>query len=517
MTRRRTATALTALALLAAPMTACGGSSGGAGGASGDTLTLVAAAAPASLDPAKANVGSDNWFVNLTYDSLLRMGPGGTVGPDLATSWGYVGSGNREFTLTLRDGARFADGTPVTAQAVAASLDYTRTHGLNLSWDSAIDSVTATGPRTVRIHCSSPHPDLPQLLTQVLLVGSVISPGGLAHQGDLGTASYGAGPYVLDAAHTVSGDHYTYTPNRYYWDRSRIHWKRVVIKVIANPNSALQAVETGQADVLGINSSQVGTAKGGGLAVTMSPAAFVGVNLVDRAGVLAPPLKDLRVRQALNYAVDRAAITKAVVQQYGSPTDEISLPGLDGYAPDADNRYPYDPAKAKQLLAEAGYPNGFSLGMETQGFLGIDLVTQAVVAEWRKIGVTVNLTTDTSIGQWLGNATSRRFPTLGFGYGGASTYLLSLDWMLPHATAFNPFASQDPTLTKMLATAAAAPAAQAPALDQEVMRYVVDQAWFVSVLRMEGIYAYDSHRISGFAASVDYIPDVAWTTAPAKS
>ncbi|SEL30210.1 ABC transporter substrate-binding protein [Streptacidiphilus jiangxiensis] len=517
MPRRRTATVLTACALLAAPLTACNGSSTGGGGTNGDTLTLVSAAAPASLDPAKANVGSDNWFVNLTYDSLLRMGPGGTVTPDLATAWGYTGSGNREFSLTLRAGVRFADGTPVTAQAVAASLNYARTHGLNQSWDSAIDSVTATGPLTVRIHCSSPHPDLPQLLSQVLLVGSVISPSGLAHQEDLGTASYGAGPYVLDVAHTVSGDHYTYTPNPNYWDKSKIHWKRVVIKVIANPTSALQAVETGQADVLGINSGQVATAKGSGLAVTMSPAAFVGVNLVDRAGVLAPPLKDVRVRQALNYAVDRAAITKAVVQQYGQPTDEISLPGLDGYASDADNHYPYDPARAKQLLAAAGYPDGFALTMETQGFLGIDLVTQAVVAEWRKIGVTVNITTDSSIGQWLGNATSKRFPVLGFGYGGASTYLLSLDWMLPHPTAFNPFASQDPQLTSMLAAAAAAPAAQAPALDQNVMRYVVDQAWFVSVLRMEGIYAFNSHKISGFSAGVSYIPDIAWNTVPAKS
>ena len=81
-----------------------------------------------------------------------------------------------------------------------------------------------------------------------------------------------------------------------------------------------------------------------------------------------------------------------------------------------------------------------------------------------------------SIGQWLGNATSKKFPALGFGYGGAATYTLSLDWMLPHPTAFNPFASQDPQLTAMLASAAAAPQEQQPALYQNVMRRVVDQA-----------------------------------------
>src|SRR5262249_51947958 len=157
-------------------------------------------------------------------------------------------------------------------------------------------------------------------------------------------------------------------------------------------------------------------------------------------------------------------------------------------------------------LAEAGYPNGFSFTMETQGFIGIDQVSQAVVAQWKQIGVTANVSTDTSIGQWLQNATSKKYPVLGFGYGGNSTYLPSLDWMLPHTTAFNPFASQDPQLTDLLAKAAAAPPEQAPGLYQDVMRRLIDEAWFVSVVRTQGIFAYDGHKIGGFAASVNYIP-----------
>jgi peptide/nickel transport system substrate-binding protein len=509
----------TAAGLLAA---GCGGkSAGGSGGSGGSTgkgggtLTVVAMSPPASLDPAKANVGSDNWFVNLTYDTLTRMGPGGKLQPDLATEWGYVGTGNTDFQLKLRSGVTFADGTPMDAKAVAASLDYIRKSGLNVSWTSAVSSVTATGPLTVEIKCATPNPVLPELLDQVSLMGSVISPAGLANPSKLGTQSFGAGPYVLDASQTASGDHYVYTPNPKYWDQTKIHWKKVVVKVVANPNSALQSVKTGEADALAIIPPQVDSATSAGLSVVHAPIAFLGVNLADRDGTVAKPLKDVRVRQALNYAVDRAAITKAVFQAYGTPTSEISIPGETGFAPDYNDHYTFDVAKAKQLMADAGYPNGFPLKVETQQGLGLDVVTQAVLQQWKAVGVTADVTTDTTIGQWLGNATSKQFPVLGFGYGAAPSYVLSLDWMTPHTTAFNPFATQDPQLTAMLDKANAAPADQQPALYQDVSRYVVDQAWFVAVARIDGIYAYNGKKITGFSDDPqNFLPDIAWGVAP---
>lgn len=514
MRRRKIGTLFAALTALALAATGCGGSSTSSGG--DGTLTIVTISPPASLDPAKANVGSDNWFVNLAYDTLLRVGEDGKTHPGLATEWGYVGSGNTDFEFKLRPGVKFSDGTPVTAEAVAASLNYARQNGLNVSWTSSIDSVTATGPDTVRIHNKSANPVLPRLLDQITMVGSIISPKGLADPSKLGTQSFGAGPYVLDPGQTVSGDHYTYKPNPEYWDKSKIHWKKVVLKVIANPQSALQAVKTGQADITTIVPSQVDSAKSGGLATINSPAAFMGVNLADRQGTVAKPLKDQRVRQALNYAVDREAIAKALFQTYGAPTTQISMPGLDGFDAELDKRYPYDPAKAKQLLAEAGYAGGFSFDMETLTGLGLDLVTQAVVEQWKQIGVQANVTTDTTVGQWLQNAASKKFPVLGFGYGGAPTYLIALDWLLPHATAFNPFATEDPALSTKLTAAAAAPQDQLPALYQDVMRYVVDQAWFVSVVRMDGIYAFNDKKLDGFKYAPSYLPDVAWETRPGK-
>ncbi|MBB4913429.1 ABC transporter substrate-binding protein [Streptosporangium saharense] len=514
MSRHRAVVGMISIALVTGSVAACGGGSTGGSNAA-ETLTVVASAAPATLDPVKANVGSDNWFVNLAYDTLLRLGPDGDVQPGLAVRWGYVGKNNTTFELKLREGVKFADGTPLTAQAVAASLDYARKNGLNAAtWSSAIESVTATGPLTVRINCSTPHPVLPLLLDQIQLVGSVISPKGLADPSKMGANSFGAGPYVLDSAQSASGDHYTYTPNPNYWDKSRIHWKKVVIKVVTNPSSALDAVKTGQADLTALVANQADTAKSSGLAVINAPIAFAGVNLADRDGTLAKPLADVRVRQALNYAVDRQAITQAIFKEYGQPTTQLSLPGLDGYVPDYDNRYPYDPAKAKKLLAEAGYPDGFTLRAEVQGVNGFDLLPQAVFQQWKQVGVTVNVVTDTTVGAFLSNAMSKSFPALGFAYGGLPTYLTSLDWMLPHASPFNPFASQDPKLAKLLESAASAPQARQPGLYREAMRYVVDQAWFVAVSRQDQIFAFDGKKLDGVTVASGYLPDLAWEVKP---
>lgn len=501
---------ITGLAVLALAAAACGGGSTSGRAGKGDTLTLVSLSPPASLDPAKANVDPfSSWTVNLPYDSLMRFGRDGRIEPGLAVAWKYVGTGNKVFRMTLREGVRFADGTPVTAGAVAASIDYFRENGLNRSWLSAIKRVRATDVRTVLVECGSANPALPRLFTQISQIGSVISPAGLRNPGRLGTRSFGAGPYVLDPARTVTGDHYTFTPNPGYWDKSKIHWSTVVVKIIANQSSALQAVRTGQGDIVGIDPNSVDAAKSAGLTVVWSPGGMIGMNLIDRDGKVAKPLADLRVRKALNHAVDRAAIMKAVYRDYGKPSAQLTIPGSDSFDPSLDNAYPYDPGKARRLLAEAGYPHGFRLTVQTANFFGINLVTQAVLDQWQKVGVTAEVTTETTVGGWLQSIMTRKFAATGFGYGALPLYLQSLDWFLPNPTPFNPFATQDPALTAGLAKAnAAAPEAQ-ERLYQAVMRTAVDKAWFVAVGRTDGNYAV-SPRITGLEPDQRTFGDVAW-------
>lgn len=503
-------------ALLLATTAACGGGGASSSSSGNDTLTIVATSQPQNLDPASASVGGDNFYVNLAYDTLLRVDEKGAIQPDLATKWGFVGDGNKVFEMTIRSGAKFADGTDITADAVAKSLDYIRTKGRHGQWMSTVTAIDAPDATTVRITMSAPNPVLPQLLSQIQMMGSVISPKGLADPKQLGTQTFGAGPYVLDQSQTASGDHYTYLPNANYWDQSKIAWKKIVIKVVANPESALSTVTTGQADMLQINANQADSAKKSGLTILQTPLQIVGVLLADRDGKLAKPLADPRVRQALNYAIDRAAITKAVYGEYAKPTDQMSLPGLDGFVDGYDDHYTYDVAKAKQLMADAGYANGFTMKAEITTLLSIDKVPTAVFEQWKAIGVTVDVTTDTTAAGYGENSASTNFSAYGYLYGGLPTYLLSLDWMLPKKTHFNPFGTSDEKLTKLLDDAAAAPTAEQPAKYQDAMRYFVDQAWAVPVSRTDTLYAYNGKKLGSIVVAGNYMPDLAWSVGPKK-
>ena len=144
---------------------------------------------------------------------------------------------------------KFSDGSPLTAQDVADDLSYVVKSAGQMSPFFAGDTFTATGPLTVTIKATSPNPDFPQILTQDDVVGDIISATGLRSPSLLGTRTFGAGPYMLDASATVTGDQYTYIPNPNYYDKAAAHWKKVVVKVITDPQSMLNAMKTGQVQV----------------------------------------------------------------------------------------------------------------------------------------------------------------------------------------------------------------------------------------------------------------------------
>jgi peptide/nickel transport system substrate-binding protein len=279
-----------------------------------DTLTFAVSGAP-TLDPYKANVDPNSApNINLAYSGLIRLNADGSYTGDLAESFGYTDNENKNFQVKLRAGVKFADGTPVDAAAVVASLNYFLKEGLNAaSFGGSIDTITAVDSSTVLITNKTSNPVMPMLLSQALLAGSIISPAGLADTSKLAQQTFGAGPYVLDPTNTVPNDHYTYTANPNYWNKDLQHWKKIVVKVIADSNATVQAIQANQVDsamVLGESGDAVVAA---GLRHKEDNAVLIGMILADRDGAVAPELKDIRVRQALNYAIDRAAVTKAVL------------------------------------------------------------------------------------------------------------------------------------------------------------------------------------------------------------
>lgn len=156
------------------------------------------------------------------------------------------------------------------------------------------------------------------------------------------------------------------------------------------------------------------------------------------------------------------------------PTEQLVLPGQDGAS---TNIYTYDPNKAKQLLAQAGYPHGFTL--PTLASPNGNLLAQAIAQYLRAIGVHLEITTDTSAAQYLTDMASGKFPTYLMGYGTKPVYLLGPGLFLPAAAQFNPFRTADPQIQSLYDQAAGAAPQRRSQLDQQIIGRLDQQAWFV--------------------------------------
>jgi peptide/nickel transport system substrate-binding protein len=496
---------LTAAVVAAAASLAVAACSGGTasrqtaeGTATGNVLTVATEAVPQTLDPAKT-VQNDAWLEELAYEPLIVQKSNGSLAPGLATSWSYTGTGNTTFVLHLRPGVRFSDGSTLTAQGVAADLAYVLRSAGQMSPFFTGDTFTATGPLTVTIKAAQPNPDFPEILTQDDVVGGMISSKALRSPSLLGTRTVGAGPYMVDPSQTVAGDEYTYVPNPYYYDKAAVYWRKVVVKIIANPQSVLNAMESGQVDVAVGDPSTVSAAGQAGLTVTGSPFLWNGVVLADRGGKLAKPLASVQVRQALNYATNRAAIATALFRGIGSPASQITVPGGYGYLASLNSAYPYNVAKARQLLAAAGYPHGFTLRLVTPEYQDMNLVAEALEQQWQQIGVTLQVTDDANANLYTSAAFGGTFPAFMVAFGQLPIWIEGPSLFLPSAS-FNPFHTSDPTLASLYAHEARSSGSHQASLDQQIEAFLVHQAWFVPVTAT-GLQFYARPGITGTSTS----------------
>jgi peptide/nickel transport system substrate-binding protein len=490
--------------LAAAALAACGGQTTGSGqtasaGSAGGVLTVgFALQAPQTLDPGKTAQNYE-WLEQLAYEPLIVRRSDGSLTPGLATSWSYTGTGNTTFVLHLRPGVKFSDGSALTAQVVTDDLRYVMRSGGQMSPFFAGDTFSATGPLTVTIRTPQPNPDLPLLLTQDYVVGDVIGPAGLRSPALLGTRTFGAGPYMLDPSQTVTGDHYSYVPNPHYYDKAAAYWKKVVVRIITDPQSMLNALKTGQVQVGNGDATTIGAARQSGLTIASAPLLWTGVTLADRGGRLARPLADIRVRQALNYATHRSAIASALFPGTGNPTSELTVPGGYGYDPALADAYPYNPGKAKQLLAAAGYPHGFTLKIVTGEYGEMNLVAQALAQQWKKVGVNLQVTDYANSNQYFSAAFGATFPAFMTIFGQLPIWMEGPSLFLPPAS-FNPFHTASPALAALYAQEARSSGTVQAGLDRQIEAYLVHQAWFVPVVTT-GLPFYATKAVTGVASS----------------
>jgi len=331
------------------------------------------------------------------------------------------------------------------------------------------------------------------------VVGDVISPGGLRSPALLGTRTFGAGPYMLDPSQSVTGDHYTYVPNPGYYNKAAVHWKKVIVRIITDPQSMLNALKTGQVQVGNGDATTIAAARQSGLTVTSAPLLWTGVTLADRGSRLARPLADVRVRQALNFATDRNAIAGALFPGAGNPTSELTVPGGYGYDPALANAYPYNIGKARQLMAAAGYPHGFTLRVVTGEYGEMNLVAQALAQQWKKAGITLQVTDYANSNQYFSAAFGASFPAFMTIFGQLPIWMEGPSLFLPPAS-FNPFHTASPALAALYAQEARSSGTVQAALDRQIEAYLVHQAWFVPVVTT-GLPFYATPAVTGTATS----------------
>ncbi len=444
--------------------------------ARGGTLNVALDKAPASLDPADMEQ-STSPFAQPAYDALIGVEEDGTLVPQLATEWGFTDDQNQVFEITLRDGVTFSDGTALDADALVTNLEHLDTGKSNVA--SLVNGGTyeAVDEDTVRITWDTPHPLAPQAFTQRWVAGMVASAKAIEEDPEgLATQTVGAGPYVLDAAQTIAGSKYVYTARDDYWNPEAIHFDQIVITVMENAEQRLNALKTGEMDYVAGDLSTADAAKDAGAQVLYAPTIVYGLSLLDREGTLGSPIADLKVRQAINYALDRESIATALLGEYGFATEQTVVPSEAGYVADLDSYYSYDPEKAKELLAEAGYPDGFSLPVVASTSATQATLSQVIVEQLAQVGITIELDARPSADYFEG-MTSGTFAAAVIGYG-SQPMSMEYDGLFGPDAVFNPLKSQSDTIDENMNKAMVASEDEAKGYYEAVMTELVEDAWF---------------------------------------
>ncbi len=500
------AAATVAAALLA--LTACGSSGGSSAGSTATgrsgTFTVGMGEAATTMDPTSVAPAA---FAYYNYDPLIHEDPNGTFVPDLALSWQYVGSGNKEFEVTLRRGVHFSDGSLMTATAVKNSMDYyVSNKNADQSYAGPVSSVTTQGEWTVLIHYSTSFPNSVLSLTQDWDFGNILGPKGIADPSSLANSSDGAGEYVLEPAQTVAGATYVSTPNPHYWNQSAIKFDKVVIKPFTSESAEIAALQSGQIDFAqNIAASEVATVQSSGGKISDGPATWSSLMLENR---VSGPLANVKVREALDYAIDRSAIVKAIYYGYASPQDQFAIKGLTGYIAADANQYPYNPAKAKQLLAAAGYPNGFSISMLDVAALDKNgVLAQAVVSDLAAVGVKATITESEGTFATLQNQLfSKKYDTLVMPTKAQDMYSMAGQTLpVSQFSLANAFGTTSAQMNELYTEAASAPTtAQQNSYLQELNTTMNQQGWFVPIALVMSMQA--------TASSVQNVPSSFLTT-----
>lgn len=482
----RLALAVAAIGLVATSLSACSSSTKSSNdtGLSSHVLTLSMPSTPPSLAVGSLDQGPSSYVWGSVYDSLLTRDLSGAVKPSAAEKY-TVSPDGLTLTFTVRPGMKFSSGKPVDATAVAASLTFSSKAAASSAAFANVASIKTSGASTVTIKLRHPDTALPYQLAQA--AGAIADPTTLGSE-KAALDPLGSGPYVLDETATTNGSKYTLNLRSGYWNAQAYKFKKVVVNVISDATAQLNALKAGQLDITSLaNPAQGQSLKAEGFAVKeTAPSAWAGLVIADRAGEVQPALADVRVRQAINLAIDRNSIVEKLLGGVGKPVEQIYDPGTGAYDAALNKTYGFDVQKAKSLMKAAGYANGFTVSLPSSVLS--QTVEPTLTQELGEIGIKTDWK-PVPFDQVVSVLGSKTYPMYWFINGYNVPQIVTNDTLTPTGY-LNPFQATDPHLTALLTTAANATTVDAAdAAYRDVNKWSVQNAWFAPVFSLVQLVA----------------------------
>jgi peptide/nickel transport system substrate-binding protein len=438
-----------------------------------------------------ANLGP---FYQAVYGTLLTQSADGhTITSGLA-SYKYDKT-QTVLTLTLQKGLKFTDGEALDATAVKTNLDgYSKGLASDASTATAnIVSVDVKGATTVIITLKQPTAPFLNYLAGTL--GMMEAPNAIA-SADAKSVPVGAGPYIYDAANSVAGSSYAFKANPGYWDKKHVSFPNLILKSITSNTAAVTALQSGQVDGINLlDMTAIDPLKAQGKQVALQYLNEVGIFFIDKAGRMGSPFKNLKVRQAINYAMDRDAAVKVFAAGFGRPTQQEFATFNQGFVPALQNTYTHDVAKAKQLMADAGYANGFTTSFPR--FAGtpqtqVDFVTDQLA----QIGITVKWDSYATVGDMFNAMWAPKYAAYRMTLQRDSLDLQLIDFKLARDAAWNPSGYGDATSDKLIALARTTTGKTQVKALQDLNKYITAQAWTAPLIETQVAFGFNPQTVN---------------------
>jgi peptide/nickel transport system substrate-binding protein len=349
------------------------------------TFRIAVGIDPDTLDPVQTTTTTVGNIIDYVVETLTRLAPDGSIQPYLAESWSVSNDG-RQYTFKLRQGVTFHDGTPFNAEAVKWNFDRLKDPQVRVPIRAPypIESTEVIDEFTVRVNLKRPY--VPFVSALSWTTAGMVSPASVDKHGNTYknyTYLVGTGPYTFKER--KKGQKISVTRYQGYWGQ-KPYYDAVVFRIVPEAATRESLLLAGQVDLIILPpvADLPALQRDRRVKVLLAPSdrtIFIAINTQR------PMLNDRRVRQALNYAVDKNAIIEHVLFGAADPMDAPMAPSLFGYC--KAGTYEFNPAKAKQLLAAAGVQAGtrISLIHPTGRYVQDKEATQAIAGYLREVGL----------------------------------------------------------------------------------------------------------------------------------